>query len=179
MAIRNLQEKFTHELEDIYDAEHQFLEGQQQMLELASDPTLKSMITEHMNQTQQHIRNLDQVFSLVGQQPKRTTCAGAKGIVTEGQKLFKETQNAQEVLDCAIAGAASKVEHYEIATYRGMIQGADLMGQREIVSLLQQNLQQEEQTAQRIEQSTPQLLQTAMQYEGTQGMAGTNYNQAG
>jgi len=70
----------------------------------------------------------------LGLQPDRTTCDGAKGIVTEGQKLFKQTSDAPELLDCAIAGAASKVEHYEIATYRGMIQSADLMGQREIVS---------------------------------------------
>ena len=27
MAITNLNDKFAHELRDIYDAEHQFLEG--------------------------------------------------------------------------------------------------------------------------------------------------------
>ena len=180
MAIRNLQEKFVHELEDIYDAEHQFLEGQQEMLQKAKDPNLANMITQHIDQTQQHIANLEQVFNLLGQKANRTTCAGAKGIVTEGQKLFKEIGNDhQELLDCAIAGAASKVEHYEISTYRGLIQAADLTGQREIVSLFQQNLQQEEQTAQLIEQSTPQLLQTAMQFEGSQSMSGGNFQQAG
>ena len=42
----------------------------------------------------------------------------------------------------AIAGAAERVEHYEIASYRGLITAASLMGQQDIVSLLQQNLQQ-------------------------------------
>jgi ferritin-like metal-binding protein YciE len=88
--------------------------------------------------------------------------------VSEGQKIMKEAKNAPQVLDCAIAGSASKVEHYEISTYRGLITGAQMMGQREVVNLLNQNLQQEEKTAQLIEQSTPQLLEKAMQNEGMQ-----------
>jgi ferritin-like metal-binding protein YciE len=179
MAIRTLQEKFVHELGDIYDAENQFLDGQEQMLQMAGDQNLATMISRHIDQTTLHISNLDQIFSLLGRQPDQMECAGAKGLVTEAQKLFKELDNQQELLDCAIAGAADKVEHYEIATYRGLIQAADLMGQREIVSLLQQNLQQEEQTAQLLEQSAPQLLQKAAQLEGAQGMMGRNYEQAG
>ncbi len=93
---------------------------------------------------------------------------------------MQETKGKPELCDTAIAGAASKVEHYEISSYRGLITGADLMGQREIVSLLQQNLAQEESTAQLIEQSEPQLLQKAMQAEGAvQGGSAQNYNQAG
>ena len=47
--------------------------------------------------------------------------------------------------------------------------GAQLMGKQDIVSLLRQNLDQEEQTAQKAEQSMPQLLQKAMQQTGVQG----------
>jgi len=168
VAINNLNEKFLHELGDIYDAESQFLKGQQEMLQNATDPNLQQMITNHIQQTQQQIRNLDQVFSTLGQQPKREPCAGAKGLVTEAQKLLQETKSVPAIRDCAIAGAASKVEHYEISSYRGLITAADLMGQQDIVSLLQQNLEQEESTARMIEASSPQLLQIAMQQEGMQ-----------
>ncbi|HUP28219.1 MAG TPA: DUF892 family protein [Chloroflexia bacterium] len=174
MAINNLQEKFMHELGDIYDAEHQFLKAQQEMLTQATDPMLKEMITTHIEQTQGQIQNLEQVFSTLGEQPKREMCDGAKGIVSEGQKLLKETASAPQIRDCAIAGAASKVEHYEISSYRGLINGAELMGQREVVSLLQRNLEQEESTATLIEQSEPKLLQKAMQASGvgiSMGMA--------
>lgn len=168
MAINNLNEKFMHELGDIYDAEHQFLKGQQEMLQNATSPQLQQMITQHMQQTQQQIKNLEQVFSILGQQPDRVMCDGAKGIVSEGQKGMRETQDNNPLRDVAIAGAADRVEHYEIAAYRGLITAADLMGRQDIVSLLQQNLEQEESTAQLIEASTPQLLQAAMQAEGTQ-----------
>jgi len=166
MAINTTNEKFMHELGDIYDAEHQFLKGQQQMLENATDPMLQQMITTHIQETEQQIQNIEQVFSLLGSKSQRESCAGAKGIVTEGQMLMKETASAPALRDCAIAGGASKVEHYEISTYRGLITGAKLMGQQEIVRLLQQNLQQEEKTAQMIEQNLPTLLQTAIAEEG-------------
>lgn len=162
MAIKNLEEKMLHEVCDIYDAEHQFLEAQQQMIQKANAGQVKSMLQEHIQQTEQQIRNLEQVFQSLGQQPKREKCAAAAGLVSEGQKLLKEVEGNPQLIDLAIAGSQSKVEHYEIASYRGLITGAQQMGQQEIVTLLQQNLQQEEQTAQKVEQSTPQLVQQAM-----------------
>ncbi|MBA3943136.1 MAG: ferritin-like domain-containing protein [Herpetosiphonaceae bacterium] len=162
MAINTLDEKFSHEVGDIYDAEHRFLEGQQKMLQNASNPLLQTMIQEHITQTQQHIQNLDQVFSLLGQKPKRVACDAAQGLVSEGEKGMKESSANPQIRDTLIAGTADKVEHYEIASYRGLITGAELMGQSEIVTLLRRNLQQEEQTSQKIEQTMPQLLQAAM-----------------
>lgn len=162
MAIKTLDEKFIHEIGDIYDAEHRFLEAQQEMMQQASDTKLKTMIREHIGQTEQHIRNLDQVYQLLGQKPQRVKCDAATGLVSEGQKGMKEASGNPAIRDCLIGGAASKVEHYEIASYRGLITGAEQMGQSQIASLLRQNLQQEEQTAQRLEQSAPQLLQNAM-----------------
>lgn len=173
MAIRSLQEKFVHEVRDIYDAEHQFLEGQQEMLQMATDPQLQQMITTHIGQTQQHIRNLEQVFSLLGEQPRRQTCDGAKGILAEGKKVMQESSGVPAILNCAIAGGAGKAEHYEISSYRGLIAAAQLMGQQDIVRLLTENLRQEEQTALLIEQSEPQLLQKAMnqEYQGGASMS--------
>jgi ferritin-like metal-binding protein YciE len=65
--------------------------------------------------------------------------------------------------DCVIDAAVIKVEHFEMGSYRGLITGARLMGQTEIVDLLEQNLRQEEETAQIAEQSAQELLQKAQQ----------------
>ncbi len=81
----------------------------------------------------------------------------------EGDKLLKETKDIPALADLAINGGCSKVEHYEIASYRGLIAGAEQMRQTEIVSLLKENLQQEENTAQALESSMPTLLQKAAQ----------------
>ena len=58
MPITNAQEKFVHELADMYDAEHQFLEAMGRMREMASDESLRMMLEEHMQQTEEQIQKL-------------------------------------------------------------------------------------------------------------------------
>ena len=55
MPITNPREKFVHELADVYDAEHQFLEAMQKMRDNATDEKLKAMIEGHMAETQEQI----------------------------------------------------------------------------------------------------------------------------
>ena len=162
MAITTLEEKFAHGLGDIYDAEHRFLEAQEKMLPNATSSTVQTMLEQHIAETQQQIVNLTQVYEILGLTPKRVSCDGAAGIVTEGNKLLKETKDVPTLADLAIVGGCSKVEHYEIASYRGLVAGAKQMGQTEVVRLLSENLQQEENTAQKLETNMPTLLQQAM-----------------
>lgn len=164
MAIKTTQEKFLHELGDIYDAEHRFLKGQQEMLKAATDATLKAGIEKHIAESEQQVAKLEQVFQLLGEKAKAEPCDAAKGIVTEGQKNLKEA-GTDEIRDCLIGSSLTKVEHYEIVSYTGLILGAEGMGNKEVASLLQQNLQQEEKTAQTLEKNAPKLLKQAMQAE--------------
>jgi ferritin-like metal-binding protein YciE len=162
MSMSSLEEKFVHDLADLYDAEHRFFEAQQQMLPQASSPQLRSMIEEHLVQTKQQIGNLEAIYVQLGSKPVRVTCDAAAGLVVEGQKGMLEAQPNPSVRDCVIASSQAKVEHYEVAAYRNLIAAAEGMGQRMIVSLLRQNLEQEEQTARRVEQSVPKLLERAL-----------------
>jgi len=59
MAITTTDELFMHELGDMYDAEHRFLKGQEEMLAQSTDADLKEMIQAHIKQTEQQITNLD------------------------------------------------------------------------------------------------------------------------
>lgn len=162
MPISSLQEKFVHDLGDIYDAEHRFLDAQEEMLGHASAPQLKEMLQEHIAQTRQQIENLNQAYAQLGVKPQRVRCDAAVGLVTEGQKSMKEAKANPAVLDVVIAGAAAKVEHYEVASYRGLLMASMNMGQDTLTNLVQRNLDQEEQTAQKVEASTPMLLKRAM-----------------
>jgi ferritin-like metal-binding protein YciE len=50
--------------------------------------------------------------------------------------------------DVGIIMAAQKVEHYEIATYGGLVQLATVLGQDEAASILKQTLEEEKQADQ-------------------------------
>ena len=163
MPIANAQEKFIHALSVLYGAENQFLQAQRQMLDQATDGELKGLLGTHIDETQQQVQNLEQVISQMGQEPQRQISEAARGLISDAQKSLQEAQ-AGPIRDTLIADAQAKVEHFEIACYRALIAGAVQMEVGdEVVGLLEQNLRQEERTAQMIEQSTPQLVQKSMQ----------------
>jgi ferritin-like metal-binding protein YciE len=77
-------------LADIYDAEPRGIDAQQQLLQQASDQQPKGMLQTHIDQTQQQIQNLEQIYNQMGQRPERQTCEAAQGLVSEGQKKEQE-----------------------------------------------------------------------------------------
>jgi len=170
MPIADTRELLLHELRELYDAEHCFLEGQVQMVHRATDPELQRSIEDHIYQTRRHIQNLEQFFGELDQEPRRETNEGAKGLMS-GARQGLEGARSDALRDCAINAAIIKVEHLEIGSYRGLLTGARLMmGQSVAVDdLLQTNLRQEEETARTAEQSAEELFQKAMQAEQPEG----------
>jgi ferritin-like metal-binding protein YciE len=160
MPINSSEEKFEHELADMYDAEHQFLEAMGKMRESASDPKLQEMLEEHMQQTEEQIAKLEEVFSELGKEPERLECMGAKGLVDEATKMMEEA-GSPELRDAVIAGAATKAEHYEMVSYADLIDGAEMMKKRKAVKLLTENREQEVSTARRLERISPRLGKAA------------------
>ncbi len=165
MAINTLQEKYLTELSHIHDSEHRFVAAQQEMHAKATDPALKAGLEKHIAQTGQQIENLHRVYELLSEKPDRAECGICSGLIKNAQSGL-EVEDAA-LRDCFIGGAATMVEHYEVGVYRGLINGAELMGKTEVAQLLRQNLQQEEETAQHLESSEPMLLQTAKQREAS------------
>ncbi len=165
MPIADTQELFVHELCEVYDAEHRFIEGQQEMVEHATDENLKSAIQEHLDQTREHAANVERVFAELGMEPRRETNEAAKGLVGEAQEGIQEAQG-DALRDCAIVSAVIKVEHFEMGSYRSLVTAAQLMGRSEAEDLLKRNMDEEEQTAKLAEGTSEQLLRKAMKEEG-------------
>jgi ferritin-like metal-binding protein YciE len=121
------------------------------------------------------VENLEQVFGQMGQEVRDETSEAARGLISDAQRSLQEAQT-RAIRDTLIADAQAKVEHFEIACYRVLIAGAVQMELGdELVSLLEQNLQQEEHTAQMTERSTPQLVQKSMQAASGLTSSSTDY----
>src|SRR5262245_50411036 len=85
--FNNLNDLLIFELKDLYDAEHQITDALPKMSDAASEPQLKSAFSEHLRQTEMHINRLESIFSQLGQQPERETCAAMKGLLKEGNDM--------------------------------------------------------------------------------------------
>jgi len=140
-------EKFlTDQLKDIYYAEKRISEGLKIMQQAATTDELKDAFLEHGMQTQKHIRRLEKVFGLLHKNPEGKKCEAIEGILKETENIIGETQAGTMTRDAALIYAAQKVEHYEIATYGGLVQFAITMGLYEAADILDRTLREEEDT---------------------------------
>ena len=150
MPLETPRDLFVHELSDVLSAERIILELLPELGKEARHPDAKQAFKEHEAQTKEQVKNLEQVFKELGAKPEATTCFGAEGLAKEHQAILKE-RPTPEVLEMANLSGAVKTEHYEIATYTGLVQMAKDLGEREIARLLQENLDQEKEMAKRVE----------------------------
>ena len=88
---------------------------------------------------------LEQVFQMHGVQAKGIDCPAIDGILKEASDVAGEVDD-KDVLDAALIAAAQAVEHYEIARYGALIAWAKMLGRGDCASVLQQNLDEEKLT---------------------------------
>ena len=72
-----------------------------------------------------------------------------KGLIEEGSEVLEE-HGESSVIDAALIAAAQKVEHYEIATYGTVRTWAEMLDQDDAVDLLQQTLDEESETDEKL-----------------------------
>lgn len=145
MAIESLNELFVEQLRDLYDAENQLIKALPKMSEGATSDELREGIEEHLEQTKEHAQRLEQIFENLGEKAKGKKCKGMEGVIKEGSEALEEDMD-EDVRDAAIIAGAQRVEHYEIAGYGTARTYANLLGEREAASLLEQTLQEEKET---------------------------------
>jgi len=136
--MSKLREVFLDELADVYDAEKQLVKALPKMAKAAEHEDLRTAFESHLEQTEQHVNRLEQVFEQFGEKPRGKKCKAMQGLVEEGQELIKEKEG-----DAALICAAQKVEHYEIAAYGSLQAWARLMQEEEAAELLGETLEEE------------------------------------
>jgi ferritin-like metal-binding protein YciE len=97
----------------------------------------------------------------LGEKAEAVDCKGMQGIVAERDEFVKE-KPSPEILQVFDLGATAKTEHYEIVSYTGLVDMARLLGQREVVKLLQENLKQEQAMAKAVEKLETELGKTLL-----------------
>ncbi|SRR6266704_4976480 len=149
MKLETLNELLIEQLQDLYSAETQIIEALPKMAEAASSPELKRAFQEHLRQTEGQVERLEQCFEQLDAEAEGNECKGMKGLLEEGEDLMDEDAEP-EVLDAGLIAAAQRVEHYEIAGYGCARTYAQLLDLKEVANFLQQTLNEEKETDQKL-----------------------------
>jgi ferritin-like metal-binding protein YciE len=137
-----LHELFLDELADLMSAEVQLTKALPKMAKAAQSEELAEAFRMHLEETENHVERLKQVFGSLDEKVKSKTCKAMKGLIEEGSELMKELKGSSAI-DAGLIAAAQKVEHYEIASYGSVRAWAEEMGHSEAVQLLEETLEEE------------------------------------
>ncbi|GAB3770139.1 ferritin-like domain-containing protein [Spirosoma horti] len=147
--MKTIQEFMEHTIQDLYSAEMQALEAMPQLMERAQNDQLRQAFQTHQRETEQQVKRLEQIAQQMGIDPDGETCMAMQGLIDEAEDLLSQLEDDQ-LADAAIIGAAQKMEHYEIAAYGTARTLAQQAGQNEVADLLEQTLQEEKSTDEKL-----------------------------
>lgn len=155
--MKNLRDLLFHELEDLYSAEEQIIDGLPAMIEKAKNWELRSALSDHLKVTRKQKDRLDKIKKRLGEEDSQEEkgffarlfsgdskhhCEAMEGLIREGEKMMGEDMEPA-VMDAAIIAAAQKIEHYEIAGYGTAKAYALHMGLDSVAELIDQTLNEE------------------------------------
>ncbi|WP_344979658.1 ferritin-like domain-containing protein [Compostibacter hankyongensis] len=138
-----LMDFFVDELKDILWAEKHLVKALPKMEDKATTEELKQALGNHLAETEGHVDRLEEVFDMIGVGARAKKCEAMAGIIKEGEDVIADTETGTLTRDAGIIMAAQKAEHYEIATYGGLITLAKTLGMPDVAEVLGQTIQEE------------------------------------
>ena len=166
MPNESMRELYIDELRDLYNAETQIVKALPKMAKAASNDQLREAFEEHLRETSEQVSRLEQIFEMLGEKPTGKKCLGMEGLVKEAAETMRESYD-DPVMDAALIGAAQRVEHYEIAGYGTVREFAQLLGEEDHLSLLEETLNEEKQADEKLTQLAQEINSQAQEEDET------------
>jgi ferritin-like metal-binding protein YciE len=140
--MKTLKDLFLDEIGDMYDAERRIVKAFPKLVKAATCEKLKAALRVHLEETEGHVTKLEQIFKSLDQKAKGKTCKTTVALLEEGGDIVAEFKGSP-ALNAALISAAQKVEHHEIASYGALHEWAELLGNSNAASLLEEILGEE------------------------------------
>lgn len=170
MAIQNPRDLFLYDLRAMYDLEQKMAQMLPVLAQECMDNAAREAFVTHEAETRQHVLNLEQCFQALGSQPATLENNAAAGLKTDHDNFLQQQPPPQALILFDVrAGYLS--ECLEIAAYRNLIDAANGLGLSDCVLLMQQNLQQEINAAQKLSAIARQYSQPRAQSQPAQNAA--------
>lgn len=149
MKSSQLMKLFEDGLKDIYWAEKALTKAIPKMVKKATSSELVAALKSHLNETEDQITRLEQVFKTIDKKATAKKCEAMAGLIKEGEEIMESSEQGA-MRDAGIISAGQKIEHYEIATYGTLRQFAETLRLSKAVSLLDATLNEEKAADQKL-----------------------------
>jgi len=160
-----LMDFFVDELKDIYWAEKHLVKALPKMEKKATTDELAQAFSSHLQETEGHVTRLEQVFDMLGKKAQAKKCDAMNGIIEEAESIISDTKADTMTRDVGLIFAGQKAEHYEIATYGGLITLAKTLGLTDIAKVLKDTIQEEKAADEKLTQIAESHINVAASQE--------------
>ncbi len=113
------------------------------MIKAADSKELGKALSSHLEETNEQVTRLEQVFELLGEKAKAEKCPAIEGIIKEADELMKEIKDPDTRDAASDRCGPGCAEHYEITRYRNARLVGKLLGKKDAVALLSATLREE------------------------------------
>ncbi|HYV96198.1 MAG TPA: ferritin-like domain-containing protein [Gemmatimonadaceae bacterium] len=167
--LHTMRDLLVENLRDLYSAENQLTKALPRIARAVKSENLAEAIEDHLNETEEHVNRLREIFELLGERPTGKRCRGMEGLLDEGEEVINE-DGGDAILDAAIISAAQKVEHYEIAAYGSAVAYAEMLDMNDVAEILEETLEEEKAADERLTELAENEISPQAELEG--GIAG-------
>lgn len=148
-------EVFNFKLGAALKTEHKVLEILEANIEAARGDEVKALLRAHQTESQEHVRNVEEVFGLFEWEVEESACPAIEGLEKEGAAVVKKTDDS--LVDLVILQGAVEVEHHEIGVYENLLINANAMNREDVVAVLTRNCESEQSALEKVK-----ILQAAV-----------------
>ncbi len=150
MKISTENDLFRSQLKMLYDMESQLVEAIPQLTEAATNEKLKDALSDHLQVTKLQQDRLNEIATALDIETDGQRDAVLEKMLDESQQMIDGTDDT-ELRDTVIMAGTDKVEHYEMAAYKGAIVLAARLNEDDANDMLEDSLDEEETAAKTIE----------------------------
>jgi ferritin-like metal-binding protein YciE len=162
-----LQKFFGDQLKDMYYSEQELIKALHEIKSAATTEELEDALEEHIQQTRRHVKRLEKIFNMIGLRAEGKRCEAMDSLIKECKAIIRDTEDNTMTRDAALIIAAQKIEHYEIASYGGLVALAITMGLGRAADLLDKTLAEEMDNDQMLTDIAENYINVEAEHEGS------------
>lgn len=155
-TLETPEELLHYSLRSVLTMENHSLEALAELKNAAQDKKVKELFNHHADETREQIENLSKVFRLLQWEPSTAPSPATTGIKNQAASLLERSD--KKLHDQIALMSAMGNEHFEIASYGGLIECTNAMGLSDASALLSANLEQEVHTSDELERYLQHLM---------------------
>lgn len=149
-------EPLTSLLRTALGMERQLAEALPELISEALDPMLRKELEQHLEETREHVQNVEETFRTFEQRPVAAPDPLLQSLRAEHVALLARTEGVQRML--TVVATAAAAEHLEIARYEVLRALAEARGNSRAVELIVRTLDQERHALKLVCESMHRLL---------------------